>query len=129
MADNALIDKVELAVGARTVDCARIPDFVAQFELTDSIAKANHFANGIPAQNTWGLGSRSAVLADFVIDWIDRHGGNFDQNIMARRGGRCEVQINQRIVAINRALLCIANGFHGTSPRNGDKARACALFS
>ena len=32
VADNALIDKVELAVGARTVDCARIPDFVAQFE-------------------------------------------------------------------------------------------------
>jgi len=80
-ADDALIDDVQLAVGAGAPDGAGVEHVVAGLKQGDAAADRLDRAGGVPAENLVSR-FRFGPHADLGVDRVDGDGGHLDQQVV-----------------------------------------------
>ena len=119
MADNAFIDKVQLAIAARPGNRSGVPDAISGFEQAYVGAGGAYHADSVPSEDFHLAGRGRGAPPDLGIHRIDRYGPYFHQDVSALRGRVGEGDFGKGVwVFDGQTELCvgIADGFHLISP-------------
>ncbi|CAE6954804.1 conserved protein of unknown function [Ectopseudomonas oleovorans] len=112
MTDDALVDHMQLAVGAGPVDGAGVEHPVARLEQADLAAHGLDHAAGVPAEHLGGAVRWRDALTDLGVDRVDRNGADLDQQV-ARAGYRLgQLHVLQGFGVFGGEGLVVGDGFH-----------------
>ena len=113
MADQALIDQMPFAVATRTLQGARVEDFVTDLEQADGAAHRAHHAGHVPAQHLGLTRLRGDIAANLGVHRVDGNGAHLHQQITGTGCRLAELNILQGQRIADRQAMGVGNGFHG----------------
>ena len=114
--DDALIDEVELTVGAGPADRPGVEYLVARAKQRDVGSDRRDPARGVPTQHLPGSGIRQGVGPALDVDRVDRHRPDLDQDVAALGNRHRLLDVDQGFLAVNAAGLLVADRTHLSSP-------------
>ncbi|MGY4351167.1 hypothetical protein ACVWXM_007660 [Bradyrhizobium sp. GM7.3] len=116
VANDALVDEVEFRIGTLAQDRAGVKYLVAWLEQRDVGTDGVDNAGRVIAQNLGLALGRGCALAHLVIDRIGRDRLHSHADITALGFGLGGLEIEQRVLILDRKRLPVADGLHGLSP-------------
>ena len=70
---------------AITVQIGHGAHLVADGYATHSIAHGDHHASEVKTENDWGRPSHEIEVGQLILQWVERRGGDADQNLVGSR--------------------------------------------
>jgi hypothetical protein len=108
---------MEFAVGAGANDRACVPDFIAHLEQRHVRANRRHDAGCVIAENLRLAAFRIGAHAHLGVDRVDRDGLHPHQKVATKRGGLCDLDVDQRFGLVDRQRVLVADSAHEMSPQ------------
>src|SRR5258708_3752956 len=105
---------MQFAVGARTVECARVKDFISRFEQRDFFPHGFYGTGGIESKYSSLAWRRSRVDALLDVDRIDGHGTYADSEIVRKGFEHIDFKVDEGVIGKNRLRDLISNRFHSS---------------
>ena len=115
-ADDPLIDKMKLRIGARAGDVARIVHLISRLEERHIRTDGFDHAGCIIADDAWCLFHLVFGCAYLCVHRIDGNSLDVHQNISAFGLWFFNVEIEKRTLVLNGQIVCESDGFHRSSP-------------
>ena len=117
---DALVDQMELGVRPLPIERAGVPDRVSFGEASDVLTDRNDLSHRIPTQHFRRIALGPLGLADLEVDGIDGDGMHLHEQVVTRGTRRLQLDIEQRIVPVDRTGFRVAHCLHVPAPDPAD---------